>query len=185
MGYAIAAAAVELGAETTLITGPTALTPPSGVKVVAVESTSELHEAVNIHFALCDCLIMAAAPSDYRPLHQSDTKLKRAGSLQIDLEPTVDILRDLAPHKNAHQVVVGFALETDDGIANAQKKLREKQLDLIVLNSPGAESGFSTDTNRVTIIRRGGEPEEWPLLPKEEVARRLVGLVGELLGIGQ
>lgn len=179
MGYALAAAAACLGAETTLITGPTALTPPDGVTVIAIESTADLHAAVKERFPSCDCLIMAAAPSDYRPAHVADRKLKRSEGLQLVLEPTVDILRDLAPGKRDNQIVVGFALETDNGIANAQRKLREKHLDLIVLNIPGADSGFSTQTNRVTIIRADGSPEEWPLLSKDEVASRLMALVAE------
>lgn len=147
--------------------------------MIPIETTAELHTAVKERFESCDCLIMAAAPSDYRPARVADRKLKRSEGLQLVLEPTVDILRDLAPGKRRDQVVVGFALETDDAVANAQRKLREKHLDLIVLNIPGADSGFSTETNRVTIVRQGGSPEEWPLLSKQDVAFRLMALVAE------
>lgn len=181
MGYAIAAAAAALGAETTLISGPTGMTPPPGVELIAIESTAELHEQVRRVFGGCDCLVMAAAPSDYRPASVADRKLKRSGPLSIDLEPTVDILKSLAPDKRDGQVVVGFALETDNGVENARRKLREKHLDLIVLNLPGPDSGFSTDTNRVTVIRPGRKPDRWPVLPKDEVAARLMQLVAKLL----
>jgi phosphopantothenoylcysteine decarboxylase/phosphopantothenate--cysteine ligase len=180
MGYAIAAAAVEWGAETVLISGPTSLDPPHGVSFESVESTHDLHEAVQHHFEEADVLIMAAAPSDYRPARASDTKLKRSGSLALHLEPTVDILRSLASDRRKGRIVVGFALETDNGIENARKKLAEKHLDIIVLNQPGRDSGFLTDTNRVTILRPNAAPEEWPLLSKEEVARRLMVLIAEL-----
>jgi len=177
MGYAIAAAAVRLGAETTLISGPTGLKPPSGAVFVPVDSTADLHAAVKEHFPKTDCLVMSAAPSDYRPASVADHKLKRTGPLHLDLEPTVDILKDIAPARRDDQLVVGFALETDNGIENARRKLREKHLDLIVLNIPGADSGFSTDTNRVTILRPDTEPEPWPLLSKAEVAERLLQLI--------
>ena len=131
MGYAIAAAATCLGAETTLITGPTALTLPDGVTVVRIESTAELHAAVKERFGSCDCLIMAAAPSDYRPAHVADHKLKRSVGLQLELQPTVDILKDLAPHRRQEQMVIGFHQQTDNGIGNAKRTLREKQLDQI------------------------------------------------------
>ncbi len=182
MGYAIARAAANLGAETILISGPTALPPPESVRFVSVESTRDLHEAVREHFDGCDCLIMSAAPSDYRPVEPSETKLKRTGELSLKLKPTVDILRDIAPSKRNGQIVVGFALETNNGIENARKKLIEKQLDLIVLNQPGKDSGFGVTTNRVTLLRPDSEPDEWPLLDKGEVARRLMEAVAELLG---
>ena len=180
MGYAIAAAAADLGAETILISGPTALAPPAGVQYVPIEATSELHDAVRKYFEAADCLVMSAAPSDYRPVQAHGSKLKRTGSLQLQLEPTVDILKDIAPSRRPGQIVVGFALETNNGVENARRKLTEKHLDLIVLNLAGEDSGFSTDTNRVTILRPDEEPDEWPLLPKDEVARRLMVLVAEL-----
>ncbi|HOY59383.1 MAG TPA: phosphopantothenoylcysteine decarboxylase, partial [Verrucomicrobiota bacterium] len=101
---------------------------------------------------------------------------------RLELEATGDILKDVAAGKRAGQIVVGFALETTDGVANARRKLREKKLDLIVLNEPSADSGFLTDTNRVQVIGRDGEAEEWPLLAKGEVARRLVARVAAMLG---
>ncbi|HOD66792.1 MAG TPA: phosphopantothenoylcysteine decarboxylase [candidate division Zixibacteria bacterium] len=182
MGYAIAAAAAEQGASVTLISGPVELAAPEGVVLVRVESTAELHRAVGERFAQCDCLVMAAAPADYRPSRISSEKIKRIKNLRLELEATGDILKDVAAGKRAGQIVVGFALETTDGVANARRKLREKKLDLIVLNEPSADSGFLTDTNRVQVIGRDGEAEEWPLLAKGEVARRLVARVAAMLG---
>ncbi len=181
MGYALASAAADLGAQVTLISGPTGLTPPTGVMFVAVETTGDLHAAVKREFKTADCLIMAAAPSDYRPVHAADKKLKRSGPLTIDLEPTTDILKDIAPKKRKGQAVVGFALETDNGVEHARKKLKEKHLDLIVLNLTGPDSGFSTDTNRVTLLVPGKKPETWPLMSKEAVAAKLLLEIAGLL----
>jgi len=181
MGYAIAAASVALGAETTLISGPTGLPAPAGVRFVAVESTADLHEAVRREFKTSDCLIMAAAPSDYRPARPADKKLKRSGPLRIELEPTPDILKSIAPKRRKGQIVVGFALETDNGLANAKKKLTEKSLDLIVLNLTGPDSGFGTDTNRVTLIQPGKRPDNWPVMDKDAVAVKLMQKIALLM----
>lgn len=182
MGYALARQATALGATVTLISGPTALTPPPNVDLVSIKSTSDLKKAVSKHFPNCDCLIMAAAPADYRTRRVSLSKLKRrTGTMDLDLVPTEDILASLSSARRKGQVVVGFALETDNGPANARRKLKEKHLDLIVLNQPGPDSGFDTDTNRVTIIAPRRKPISWPLAPKEEIARKLLELVGKML----
>lgn len=182
MGYAIATVASEMGASVTLISGPVELDPPENVQLVNIITTLELHEAVRSHFAKADCLIMAAAPADFTPTHPSDSKIKRAsGSLSLELTATADILKDVAQKKKSGQIIVGFALETDDGEKNARKKLKEKNLDMIVLNSPGEKTGFGVDTNQVTIIAAGRDPDVRPLASKIAVSRYLLEKCAELM----
>ena len=182
MGYALAEAAIAAGAEVILVSGPTALPVPFGVEHVGVETTQEMYDAVRRRFERIDCLIMAAAPADFTPTAPKSRKIKKGeGGLDLPLKPTIDILARMGALKK-RQVLVGFALETNDGVANARKKLTAKKLDLIVLNSPhDPNSAFDFDTNQVTIIRPGYKPEAWPLLQKHEVAAKLLGVVTELL----
>ena len=184
MGVAIAAAAWRRGADVTLIAGPLAVAAPVGVTLVPVESTEEMRDAVARSLAQADVLVMAAAPADYRPAERAISKLKKTGrSRAIELEENADILLSTIPLRRAGAVVVGFALETDDLIENAKRKLDAKALDLIVLNDakePGA--GFAVDTNRVTLLARGTpEPEKLPLLTKPEVADVILDRVEALL----
>jgi len=175
MGYALAQAALDSGHEVTLITGPTALDLPEGARLIHITTTAELSRAVTREFKKCDALIMAAAPADFSPASNSDKKIKRGDSdLYLRLKPTQDILKKLSTQKKKNQVVVGFALETDNGLTNARKKLREKKLDMIVLNQPGRDSGFNTDTNRITILQPKKKPETVAIAPKSEVARILL-----------
>jgi len=176
MGYALAEAAVSLGAETVLISGPTALTPPDGVKFVPVETTDDLHKAVTKEFANADCLIMAAAPADYTPVKEAPEKIKKSRAhLKLAMAPTVDVLKEVGKKKKPGQVLVGFALETQKGVENARKKLKDKKLDLIVLNNPKEEgAGFEYDTNIVTLIYPGKKPETWPLDTKSNIAVKLL-----------
>ena len=171
MGHAIAAEAARRGLAVTLVTTSSLPVPPS-VKVVSVETANEMLEAVSGSEA--DVAVMAAAVADFRPTSPSDEKLARSDGLDsIDLEPNPDILasvvaRDRAPY------VVGFSAETGD-VTRAIQKAKDKKVDLMVYNDvsePG--SGFGTDTNRVTIIDRHQQTEEWPMLSKDEVARRLL-----------
>jgi phosphopantothenoylcysteine decarboxylase/phosphopantothenate--cysteine ligase len=150
---------------------------------VAIESTSELAEAVREHFGNSDCLIMAAAPSDFTHAQPSNKKIKRtSAALQLALTPTADILKSVASKHRPDQVVVGFALETDDAEANARKKLEEKHLDMIVVNNPRTPgAGFDHDTNQIAIIRPGQPIDEWPLMSKAEVAARLVERIAHAL----
>ena len=182
MGIALAAAARELGAEVTLVTGPITQPYPSDLEVIAVETTDEMFKAVSSRFARIDCLIMAAAPADFTPAHPVANKIKKTNaSMTLDLKPTVDILATLGKRKKK-QLLVGFALETDDGIANARKKMRAKNLDLIVLNSPrDPGSAFESDQNRVTILKPGGRPVFWDLQPKREVATKLLDAIARML----
>ena len=138
MGYSLARAALRRGHNVTLVTCPAALQPPKGAKVIQVETSAQMFEAVKKNFARCDCLIMAAAVSDYRPERTSAAKIKKGkGSLTIRLKPTKDILTWAGKNKK-HQVVVGFALEDKTVRANAEKKLRDKNLNMIVANTPSA-----------------------------------------------
>ena len=145
MGYALAAAALKAGHEVTLISAPTALKPPAGATLVAVESAAEMFAAVKEHFARCDCLIMAAAVADFTPARPSKTKIKKEGGLKptLQLKPTPDILRWAGRQRRvctAHhsKIIVGFALEDRDLHANAERKMRDKHLDMIVANTPAA-----------------------------------------------
>ena len=182
MGYALAAAAHARGADVVLVSGPTELTPPSGVTTTRVETTQEMQRAVQALIKTADVLLMAAAPADFRPKASAKTKRPRgAGALSIELEPTPDILASLTRPKGC--VVVGFALEAGgDGLASARGKLQNKALDFVVLNDalePGA--GFEVTTNRVTILGRNGDQTELPLLPKRDVAERILDAVQEVL----
>ncbi len=182
MGYALAQAAVLLGAETVLISGPSHLLPPAGVTFVSVESTADLYTATRREFEKSDALIMAAAPVDFTPTSQKSSKIKKTDKgLQLSLKPTVDILSELKKMKKPSQRVVGFALETERPIANAQKKLKEKSLDMIVVNQPGRKTGFNASTNQVTIIRAGKKPEKLPLMEKYEIAMRVLEKVAAML----
>lgn len=184
MGVAIAAAAWRRGATVTLVAGPLSVPVPPGVTHVPVQSTTEMRDAVAAHVAAADVLVMAAAPADYQPAERASGKLKKTGAPRaIELRETPDILLSTKDARRKGAVVVGFALETDDLLANARKKLDGKGLDIVVLNAanePGA--GFGVDTNRVTIVRRGAdEPEQLPLLDKRDVADAILDRVEVLL----
>lgn len=183
MGYALAAAASALGARTILISGPTSLTPPTGVDLVRVETTQQMYQAVSKRFARVACLIMAAAPSDYKPASIASSKLKKsADQTSLILKPTIDILKTLSKRKKPGQLLVGFALETDNGLANARKKLKEKNLDLIVLNETSASHpAFESDSNKITLLAPRRKPEVWPLQDKARVAAKLLEKIAGML----
>ncbi|MBI2080205.1 MAG: bifunctional phosphopantothenoylcysteine decarboxylase/phosphopantothenate--cysteine ligase CoaBC [candidate division NC10 bacterium] len=182
MGFALAEAAAARGARVTLVSGPTHLAPPAGVECVRVETTQEMYEAVLARAAEADAVIKAAAPADYRPSTVAPAKIKKGREvLSMELTPTPDILGELGRRKGA-AVLVGFAAETEDLVANAREKLRKKNLDLVVANEVGAQgAGFGTDTNRVTLIGADGDAESLPLLSKQEVAHRVLDRVARLL----
>ncbi len=181
MGWALAEAARDRGAEVTLVAGPTQLTPPHQVAFVPVTTSEEMRKAVMAHFPESDVLIMAAAVADFRPVQTSSEKIaKIKGPLTLALEPTPDILMEL-PERRPRQVVVGFAAETKGLVERARRKLIDKRLDLIVGNNvrePGA--GFGTDTNRVTLIAPGGQAEHLPLMLKRQVAHCVLNAVQRL-----
>jgi phosphopantothenoylcysteine decarboxylase/phosphopantothenate--cysteine ligase len=184
MGVEIAAAAWRRGADVTLVAGPLSVREPVGVRVVPVESTEGMRDAVAQEIGHSDVVVMSAAPADYRPAEPSASKLKKTGDdRMLELRETPDILRSTLGARRAGAVVVGFALETDDLVANARRKLEAKVLDIVVLNAanePGA--GFGVETNRVTILRRGqAAPEELPLQHKRDVAEAILDRVEELL----
>jgi phosphopantothenoylcysteine decarboxylase/phosphopantothenate--cysteine ligase len=179
MGYAIAEAAAARGAAVTLVSGPTALEPPDGVEVVSVETADEMNEAVQARRDDADYVFGAAAVADYTPTDPSDRKRKKEdGDLVLHLRRTPDILKTVGDHRRPDQVLVGFALETDNGLDNARRKLEEKHLDWIVLNNPTEEgAGFGPSTNRVTLLSRDGTTEDLPLMSKADVADTLLDRV--------
>jgi phosphopantothenoylcysteine decarboxylase/phosphopantothenate--cysteine ligase len=174
MGFAIAESARTMGADVTVIAGPTSETLPSGVRVISVETAREMYDAAVAEFSSADYVIAAAAVSDYRPSAVSSEKIKKEGSFsEIALESTDDILAELGRRKK-HQVLVGFAAETESLEENAQKKLSSKNLDWIVANdvtAPGA--GFDIDTNIVQIYSSTGQKHCLPQMTKREVADQL------------
>lgn len=182
MGYELARAAQMLGASVTLISGPVSIPPPPNVTVVNVNSTAELQKAVTSRFRSTDCLIMAAAPADFRPVTKSTSKMKRSGEdATLELKPTADILALVSRKKKKGQLVVGFALETDRPLENARRKLKEKNLDMIVLNQVGEKTGFNSETNQVTILTPGKRPIKWPLLSKREISSKLLEKLASLM----
>ncbi|NOY89505.1 MAG: bifunctional phosphopantothenoylcysteine decarboxylase/phosphopantothenate--cysteine ligase CoaBC [FCB group bacterium] len=182
MGYALAEAALRLGAETTLISGPSDLIPPYGVKFEKVTSTEDLYKAVKKEFSKTDCLIMAAAPVDYTPVRKVNQKIKKTEkTMQLSLKPTVDILKRISRYKKENQIIVGFALETQNGLSNARRKLKDKHLNMIVLNQPSAETGFESDTNKVTIITSQQKKISLPLMSKEDISYRLLDHISRML----
>lgn len=187
-GYALAQAAIDRGAQVTLISGPAALESPIGAELLEIETAAQLKEATLEAVRGSSALLMAAAVADYRPVRSSEEKLKRReGVPEMRLEPTDDVLGAVVEYQskqNEPQVIVGFAAESQDLVANARAKLREKSLDLVVANDISAEdAGFSVDTNRVALIDADGEVEELPLMSKAQVAERVLDRVVKLLGI--
>ncbi|MDM8149287.1 bifunctional phosphopantothenoylcysteine decarboxylase/phosphopantothenate--cysteine ligase CoaBC [Priestia megaterium] len=182
MGYALAEQAAKLGASVTLITGPTNLEYPKGVQVVQIESAQQMLEAVMQRYHEADVVIKSAAVADYRPKHVFDQKMKKQpGEAVLELERTTDILRTLGERKE-HQLLVGFAAETEQVDEYAQKKLASKNLDMIVANNVTTEgAGFGTDTNIVTLYKRSGESKELPILSKHDVATEVLKEVKEML----
>jgi phosphopantothenoylcysteine decarboxylase/phosphopantothenate--cysteine ligase len=178
-GFAIAQAALDAGADVTLIAGPVSLPTPLGVERIDVESAAHMHETVLAHAcgdAPADVLIMAAAVADFRPVAFSDHKIKKgeSNSLTLDLAQNPDILLDIAGQPKRPHVAVGFAAESRDLTENARAKLTRKKVDLIIANDITAvNAGFAVDTNRVVFVTNEGI-EELPVMPKEEVAVRLI-----------
>jgi len=183
-GYAVARVAWRRGAEVCLVSGPSALPAPYGVERIMVWSAKDMFEALKVRFEKADALLMAAAVGDYRPTRMEPQKIKRgSGEVQFQLAPNPDILKELSKVK-IKQVVVGFAAETEDLMAEARRKLVYKDLDFIVANDvTRPHSGFAVDTNEVTIFAREGIPVRLPLLSKEEVAAKVLDRVLELLAL--
>jgi phosphopantothenoylcysteine decarboxylase/phosphopantothenate--cysteine ligase len=179
MGYAIAEAALRRGARVLLITGPTAIAAPDAAEVTRVDTAEEMHAAVLQSLPESTAIVMTAAVADFRPKAAAEQKIKRKGELMLELEPTADILAEVARRK-ASQVVVGFAAETENVLENARKKLASKSLDAIVVNDVSREGiGFDSDRNAVTIISQG-EVVEVPETSKWEVAQRVLDQIVKL-----
>jgi phosphopantothenoylcysteine decarboxylase/phosphopantothenate--cysteine ligase len=183
MGYAVAEAAARRGAKVILVSGPTALETPAGVRRVDVRTAERMHEAVTKEFAGCSIGIFAAAVADYRPVEKRAEKIKKTdGSLTVQLEPTVDVLQEMASAKG-DKFIVGFAAETTDVGQNARKKLNAKNLDLIVANDVTAKgAGFDHDTNVVSLHYRDGRDMALPKMSKAEVAQRVLDEIVRLRG---
>ena len=171
MGFALARAGLRRGAEVTLISGPTELEPPSGARLVRVTTAEEMRHAVLKEFDRCTSVIMAAAVTDYRPVDRANNKIKRGkGPIELRLEPNPDILKELGARKTG-KMLVGFAAETEELVPNAQKKLTDKNLDMVVANNvTESGSGFDVDTNLATILDRSGARRALPLMSKDELA---------------
>ncbi|NPV91406.1 MAG: bifunctional phosphopantothenoylcysteine decarboxylase/phosphopantothenate--cysteine ligase CoaBC [Firmicutes bacterium] len=184
MGYAIAEAAAERGASVVLVSAPAQLTPPPGVEVIRVTSAGDMHQAVMQRFNECDVVIKAAAVADYRPRQIADQKIKKMeGGLKIELERTPDILFECGQRKQ-HQVLVGFAAETENVEEYAKKKIGQKNLDMIVANDVSQDgAGFGTETNIVTIFYPGGKKVEMPRMSKLDVAFGVLDEVGKILSV--
>lgn len=184
MGYALAAELTRLGASVTLVSGPSSLPVPAGVNHVAVTTAAEMLEQCLIHFPDADVTVMSAAVADYTPKAVSPRKIKKTTDLlTLELEKTTDILATLGAQKKSNQILVGFALETDNEKANATAKLKKKNLDFIVLNSmQDAGAGFAGNDNKITIIHKVGTIETFDLKSKADVAHdigdRIVALIG-------
>ncbi len=181
MGYALADECADRGAEVLLVSGPVAVKCKNPrVKVVCVESALEMRDAAVGEFGSCDVAIMCAAVADYAPVHAESRKIKREHDdiPVITLKKNPDIAATLGQLKRDNQILVGFALETNDGLANAVEKLRRKNLDMIVLNSlEDNDAGFGVDTNKVTIIESSGAVNDYGVKPKRLVAKDIVDLL--------
>jgi len=184
MGYAIAAAFTQAGAKVTLISGPGQLTAPEGLSnLIKIVSAKDMLEAVQANFINTDIVVMAAAVADYKPVTRAEMKIKKGEgeALELGLVKTVDILKALGKEKKA-QFMVGFALETNNEMDNAQKKLREKNLDMIVLNSlQDSGAGFGHDTNKITIIDKHNKITNFELESKAQTANHILNAIAQII----
>jgi phosphopantothenoylcysteine decarboxylase/phosphopantothenate--cysteine ligase len=180
MGYAVAKAALRRGAEVTLISGPSALTPPNGANFISVERASEMELSVMKHLNKSDTVIMTAAVSDFSPASTPKVKLKKKSLTSLDITKNTDILKKISS-KKGRRVLVGFAAETGNNVKNAREKLKDKKLDLIVLNDVTQKgAGFDVDTNIVTILDKKGKMTELPLMDKIDVADAVIDKIVQL-----
>lgn len=186
MGFAIAEAFEMAGAEVTVVSGPVSILNPTGIKIEKVQSAKDMYEAVNKYFDTADIVILSAAVADYTPLHVADKKIKKKeGKFNIELTKTIDIAATIG-QKKTKQTIIGFALETDNELENAQSKLQRKNFDAIVLNSlQDKGAGFRYDTNKIKIIDRSGNIEGFELKTKKEVAQDILNKVVELMNSQQ
>jgi phosphopantothenoylcysteine decarboxylase/phosphopantothenate--cysteine ligase len=185
MGYALAQSAMDQGAEVVLVSGPVALTAPSGVKTVSVESAEQMYSAVMNRIEQADIAIFSAAVADYTPREIYSGKMKKNVSgqtMSLDLVSTKDILGCAGKSKRADQLFVGFALESANELENARKKLIEKNCDMIVLNSANKpQSGFSGDDNTITLVTRNDAPKDFPPMSKTLCAEAILAQIGKMM----
>ena len=183
MGYALAEAALSRGGEVTLISGPTTLNPPDDAHTIFVRSAEEMKEATLDVYSDSDIIIMAAAISDYRPAAYSSSKIKKStDKIDLSLKKTADVLAYMGKNKNG-RILVGFAVETDNMVPNAVKKLKKKNLDLIVANDPNVKgAAFRADTNLVTLVNRNGTEKELSLMSKLEVGLSIMTEIAGIIG---
>ena len=182
MGFAIADQLALRGAEVKLVSGPTSLKNNNqNIQLIMVESAEEMFTACMSDFSKMDVIVMSAAVADYKPMEIADQKIKKkSDELSINLVPTQDILKQMGVMKKGNQFLVGFALETENEVANANDKLSRKNLDLIVLNSLNdIGAGFNSDTNKITIINKAGQQQSFEMKSKNEVAKDLVNVIVE------
>jgi phosphopantothenoylcysteine decarboxylase/phosphopantothenate--cysteine ligase len=182
MGYAIADYLFSKGADVTLISGPVAITSiiPSE-KIIQVKTANEMYEACKLHYKTIDVAIFSAAVADYRPKFQSVCKIKKADQVAtVEFIKNMDIAFEFGKVKTASQISLGFALETNDIVENAKKKLHKKNFDMVVLNSPKEGEGFGFDTNKIAILKKEGPIKQFGLKSKQEVA---VDIINELIEI--
>jgi len=179
MGYALARAALKAGHKVTLVTAPTAQREPGGAKLIKVETAAQMFEAVKRHFGRCDCLIMAAAVADYTPARPAKTKIKKIGKpLTLKLKPTTDILKWAANHKKKNQITVGFVLEDKALRRRSEVKMREKNLDMIIANTPAA---IGATKSTVQIKTRQGNWKKIAKATKSIIAGRVIRQTENLL----
>ncbi len=184
MGIALADAAAEYGADVVLVLGPVNLLPSNpDVTVIKVITAAEMADECISRFKICDIAILSAAVADYTPstVHKEKIK-KQEGELILKLKPTVDIARETGKIKKTSQLLAGFALETDKGMASAERKLKQKNLDIIILNSLKDEgAGFNFDTNRITIIDKYNNIDKFELKTKDETARDILDKIVSMI----
>ncbi|MCP4706668.1 MAG: hypothetical protein GY865_18875 [candidate division Zixibacteria bacterium] len=184
MGYALAESARRAGANVTLVSGPVDLNIDNDIDLVKVESTQQMFNAVKKHFKAAHYLIMAAAPADFKAKKVSTQKIKKEKSNKnaqpLELSPTIDILSNLGKIKKPNQKLIGFALETENGVKNAKAKLKAKKLDLIVLNTTEKESPFDNDSNEVILINKQGRQVPLPRMDKRELADELIKRIAKV-----
>jgi phosphopantothenoylcysteine decarboxylase/phosphopantothenate--cysteine ligase len=178
MGYAIARAAMLRGADVTLVTGKSSLTPPPFVRIIEIESAKDMYDAVMENAPDADIIVKAAAVADYRPKNPADNKIKKKNDdMSIELERTDDILKTLGENKRENQFICGFSMETENLIENSRVKLEKKNADMIVANNLKTEgAGFGTDTNVVTFITKDAV-EEKPIMSKDKAADEILSFI--------